>query len=274
MARSCEPPSMALRRYLPGHPGDVGAGRHIPHGPGDQELLAAWRDDRPEGWLPRWESARKCPAGRNHPVRGDSPSPAFLAGASLAITAGAMVADWVTGQLGRAAGPSGQGTVQTVIDWLVVTLFLFLMMRTFLRRKDTKRPKWMGGCSMACPASSTLRARSVAETAAPRAMERLRRVVRLARLTHQQRACGAGCRTPASRHPGTWPYFGTVSAATLMLNGAWTTGGGHAGSCKRADRSVMGILVSTLGLLPAATGKAAAPPDGKRWRRNLPLTAT
>jgi hypothetical protein len=72
------------------------------------------------------------------------PHRAFLAGASLAITAGAMVADWVTGQLGRAAGPSGQGTVQTVIDWLVVTLFLFLMMRTFLRRKDTKRPKWMG----------------------------------------------------------------------------------------------------------------------------------
>ena len=36
--------------------------------------------------------------------------------------------------------------------------------------------------------------------------------------------------------------------------------GGHAGGYKRADRSVMGMLVSTLGLLPAATGKAAAPP--------------
>jgi hypothetical protein len=152
------------------------------------------------------------------------PHRVFLVGASLAITAGAMVAYWVTGQLGRAAEPSGQGTVQTVIDWLVVALFSFLMVRAFLRRKDTKRPKWMGGCSMACPASSTLRARSVAETAAPRAVERLRRVVRLARLTHQQRACGAGCRTPASSHAGTWPYFGTVSAATLMPNGAWTPG--------------------------------------------------
>jgi hypothetical protein len=55
-----------------------------------------------------------------------------------------MVAYWVTGQLGRAVGPSGQGTVKTVIDWLVVALFLFLMVRTFPRRKDTKRPKWMG----------------------------------------------------------------------------------------------------------------------------------
>ena len=27
--------------------GDVGAGRHIPNGPGDQELHAACRDDRP-----------------------------------------------------------------------------------------------------------------------------------------------------------------------------------------------------------------------------------
>ena len=41
-----------------------------------------------------------------------------------------MVAYWVTGQLGRAAGPSGQGTVKTVIDWLVIVLFLFLMVRT------------------------------------------------------------------------------------------------------------------------------------------------
>jgi hypothetical protein len=69
---------------------------------------------------------------------------AFLAGAALAVTAGTMVAYWVTGLLERAAGPSGQGTVKTVIDWLVVVLFLFLMVRTYLRRKDTRTPKWMG----------------------------------------------------------------------------------------------------------------------------------
>jgi hypothetical protein len=106
--------------------------------------LAAWRDDRAGPWVPRWGSARKCPAGRNPPSQGDSSSLAFLAGAAVAITAGTMVAYWVTGQLGRAAGPSGQGTVKVVIDWLVVALFLFLIVCTFLRRKDTKRPKWMG----------------------------------------------------------------------------------------------------------------------------------
>jgi small neutral amino acid transporter SnatA (MarC family) len=42
---------------------------------------------------------------------------AFLAGAALAITAGTMVAYWVTSLLERAAGPSRQGTVKTVIDW-------------------------------------------------------------------------------------------------------------------------------------------------------------
>jgi hypothetical protein len=43
--------------------------------------------------------------------------------------------------------------------------------------------------------------------------------------------------------------------------------GGHAGSYKRADRSVMGMPVCRLGLLPAATAKAAAPP---RWQTVAP----
>ena len=43
--------------------------------------------------------------------------------------------------------------------------------------------------------------------------------------------------------------------------------GGRAGTYKRADRSVMGMLVSTLGLLPAATAKAAGPP---RWETVAP----
>jgi hypothetical protein len=69
---------------------------------------------------------------------------AFLAGAAVAITAGTMLAYWVTGLFERAAGPSGQGTAKTVIDWLVIMLFAFLMVRTYLRRKDTRAPKWMG----------------------------------------------------------------------------------------------------------------------------------
>jgi hypothetical protein len=39
------------------------------------------------------------------------------------------------------------------------------------------------------------------------------------------------------------------------------------------DRHCRHVLVST-GLLPEATAEAAALPDGKRWRRNLPSTAT
>jgi hypothetical protein len=31
-----------------------------------------------------------------------------------------------------------------VIDWLILVLFLFLMVRTYRRRKDTTTPKWMG----------------------------------------------------------------------------------------------------------------------------------
>jgi threonine/homoserine/homoserine lactone efflux protein len=69
---------------------------------------------------------------------------AFLAGAALAVAAGTLVAYWVTSELERAASPSGQGTVKTVLDWLVIVLFLFLMVRTYRRRKDTRTPKWMG----------------------------------------------------------------------------------------------------------------------------------
>jgi threonine/homoserine/homoserine lactone efflux protein len=76
---------------------------------------------------------------------------AFLAGAALAVTAGTLVAYWVTGLLERAAGPSGEGTVKTVIDWLIIVLFLFLMVRTYLRRRDTSAPKWMGRLQSADP---------------------------------------------------------------------------------------------------------------------------
>jgi hypothetical protein len=62
-----------------------------------------------------------------------------------------MVAYWVTGQLGRAAGPSGQGTVKTVIDWLVAALLLFLMVRSFCGGRTPRGRSGWAGCSMACP---------------------------------------------------------------------------------------------------------------------------
>jgi hypothetical protein len=33
----------------------------FPHGPGDQELLAAWRDDRPGPWLHCWPPPKQPP---------------------------------------------------------------------------------------------------------------------------------------------------------------------------------------------------------------------
>jgi hypothetical protein len=55
-----------------------------------------------------------------------------------------MVAYWVTSLLERAAGPSGQGAVKNVIDWLVILLFLFLMARTYHGRRTAEEPRWMG----------------------------------------------------------------------------------------------------------------------------------
>jgi threonine/homoserine/homoserine lactone efflux protein len=68
---------------------------------------------------------------------------AFLTGAALAVTAGTTAAYWATSLLERAASPGGQGTVKTVIDWLVIVLFLYLMVRTYRRRKTADEPRWM-----------------------------------------------------------------------------------------------------------------------------------
>jgi threonine/homoserine/homoserine lactone efflux protein len=69
---------------------------------------------------------------------------AFLAGAALAVTVGTLVAYGLFRVVEIAARPTSKGTVGTVIDWLVVALLLLLMVRTYLRRKDTRTPKWMG----------------------------------------------------------------------------------------------------------------------------------
>jgi hypothetical protein len=69
---------------------------------------------------------------------------AFLAGVALAITVGTMVAYWLFRLVKTSAPAERQGTVGTFIDWLVIALLLFLMVRVFLRRKHTTSPKWMG----------------------------------------------------------------------------------------------------------------------------------
>ena len=75
-------------------------------------------------------------------TRGATPSPSYRGSPGRhRRDHGRLLGD---SQLERAAGPSGQGTVKTVIDWLILVLFLFLMVRTYRRRKDTTTPKWMG----------------------------------------------------------------------------------------------------------------------------------
>jgi Sap, sulfolipid-1-addressing protein len=69
---------------------------------------------------------------------------AFLAGVALAITAGTMVAYWVTGLVKASTRPASQGTFANVVDWLVIVLLVALMVRIFARRKNTAPPKWMG----------------------------------------------------------------------------------------------------------------------------------
>jgi threonine/homoserine/homoserine lactone efflux protein len=69
---------------------------------------------------------------------------AFVAGVALAITVGTMVAYWLTGLVKTPARGESEGTVGTVIDWLVIVLLVVLMVRIFTRRKNTEPPKWMG----------------------------------------------------------------------------------------------------------------------------------
>jgi threonine/homoserine/homoserine lactone efflux protein len=68
----------------------------------------------------------------------------FVAGVALAITVGTMVAYWLTGLVKTPARGESEGTVGTVIDWLVIVLLVVLMVRIFTRRKNTEPPKWMG----------------------------------------------------------------------------------------------------------------------------------
>jgi threonine/homoserine/homoserine lactone efflux protein len=69
---------------------------------------------------------------------------AFVAGVALAITVGTMVAYWLTSLIKTSAGSERQGTVGTVIDWLIIALLVVMLVRVFVRRKNTEPPKWMG----------------------------------------------------------------------------------------------------------------------------------
>ena len=69
---------------------------------------------------------------------------AFLAGAALAVTSGTMAAYGLFRLVEVAARPASKGTVGTVIDWLLIAVLVLLIARTYLRRKSTRSPRWMG----------------------------------------------------------------------------------------------------------------------------------
>lgn len=75
-------------------------------------------------------------------------SVAFLLGVALATTTGVTVAYLAANNV---AEPSGESSGNTVIDYLVIVLLLFLLVRVYLKRKETEPPKWMGKLQTATP---------------------------------------------------------------------------------------------------------------------------
>jgi len=75
----------------------------------------------------------------------------YLAGAALSITTVVTVA-YVIGQGASGdGGDGGSGTAETVIDWIILALVLFLMAYRFLSRKTSHPPAWMGKLEQANP---------------------------------------------------------------------------------------------------------------------------
>ena len=78
-------------------------------------------------------------------------SVSYVAGAALSITTVVTVA-FLISQGATGGGPSGShGTAETVIDWVVLALVLFMIVHTFLTRKTSEPPSWMGKLQEARP---------------------------------------------------------------------------------------------------------------------------
>jgi len=68
---------------------------------------------------------------------------AFVGGAAIAIIVEVTVAYFVGRGLKSAGGKKHSGTVDQVIDWVVLALLVFLAVHAFLKRHDNQPPKWM-----------------------------------------------------------------------------------------------------------------------------------
>ena len=80
-------------------------------------------------------------ATSSQPVRN---SLSYVAGAAISITTVVTVAFvFARGATGQ-TGSESHGTAETVLDWVILGLVLFLVVHTFLTRKTSEPPAWMG----------------------------------------------------------------------------------------------------------------------------------
>jgi Sap, sulfolipid-1-addressing protein len=75
---------------------------------------------------------------------------AYVVGAALSITTVVTVAYFVAKGSKSAAG-AHSGTVDRVIDWVVLALVLFMIGRVYLTRRTSEPPKWMSKLQTAKP---------------------------------------------------------------------------------------------------------------------------
>ncbi|MBI5231158.1 MAG: GAP family protein, partial [Coriobacteriales bacterium] len=74
----------------------------------------------------------------------------FLTGVAIATTIGTSVAYWAATAAQSATGATTTGGANA-LDYLLIVLLLFLMIRVFLKRKVTEPPKWMAKLQSATP---------------------------------------------------------------------------------------------------------------------------
>lgn len=76
---------------------------------------------------------------------------AYVAGAALSITSFVTIAYFIGRGAKSAAGAEHSGTVDKVIESIVLVLVLVLIVRVYLTRKTSKPPKWMAKLQGARP---------------------------------------------------------------------------------------------------------------------------
>jgi hypothetical protein len=70
-------------------------------------------------------------------------SVAYISGAAISITTVVTIAYLVARGTKSAAGSEHSSTVDRIIDWVVLALMLFLIVRVYLKRGESEPPKWM-----------------------------------------------------------------------------------------------------------------------------------